>query len=228
MLCELFRGHKRARMEHREDGRIAATSAPYSFCRARHRRIFETMETYSTKYPEFWDWTREIYRLAKEQVTEAGLNERLVQALHRGISQGSLPGSAPTGFYDSYFIMVEKSCSGVEQDGDRERTKKLLGVRDKLGDLVCDLDNLWNTELLSACKKEGWGCEFDRKSDDLFRRVGELLNSDGCIEAEGRMFIPKEVYLFAIAYGRLSMTLPYIAYHTIGAIILTHGIAPSR
>lgn len=51
MLCELFRGHKRARFQGREDGRIAATSPPYSFCRARHRHIFEVMESYSTKYP---------------------------------------------------------------------------------------------------------------------------------------------------------------------------------
>jgi hypothetical protein len=44
-LCEVFRGHQRARFGNREDGRVASTSPPYSFCRARHRRIFETMDT---------------------------------------------------------------------------------------------------------------------------------------------------------------------------------------
>jgi hypothetical protein len=56
MLCEIFRGHHRARMHNREDGRISSTSPPYSFCRARHRRIFETLELYINKYPQFWEW----------------------------------------------------------------------------------------------------------------------------------------------------------------------------
>jgi hypothetical protein len=56
MLCEIFRGHHRARLHNREDGRISSTSPPYSFCRARHRRIFETLELYMNKYPQFWDW----------------------------------------------------------------------------------------------------------------------------------------------------------------------------
>jgi hypothetical protein len=56
MLCEIFRGHHRARMQNREDGRISSTSPPYSFSRARHRRIFETLELYIDKYPLFWDW----------------------------------------------------------------------------------------------------------------------------------------------------------------------------
>lgn len=56
MLCEVFRGHYRARMNNREDGRISSTSPAYSLCRARHRRIFETLELYIAKYPQFWDW----------------------------------------------------------------------------------------------------------------------------------------------------------------------------
>lgn len=56
MLCEIFRGHYRARMDNREDGRISSTSPPYSFCRARHRKIFETLEMYIKSYPQFWDW----------------------------------------------------------------------------------------------------------------------------------------------------------------------------
>lgn len=56
MLCEIFRGHHRAWSKNREDGRISATSPPYSLSRARHRRVFETLELYTNKYPEFWDW----------------------------------------------------------------------------------------------------------------------------------------------------------------------------
>ena len=56
MLCEIFRGHHRARLQNREDGRVSSTSPPYSFCRARHRRIFETLELYIDRYPQFWEW----------------------------------------------------------------------------------------------------------------------------------------------------------------------------
>lgn len=56
MLCEIFRGHYRARMNNREDGRVSSTSPAYSFCRARHRRIFETLELYINQYPQFWEW----------------------------------------------------------------------------------------------------------------------------------------------------------------------------
>ncbi len=56
MLCEVFRGHYRAWKHNREDARISSTSPPYSFCRARHRRIFETLELYVNKYPQFWEW----------------------------------------------------------------------------------------------------------------------------------------------------------------------------
>lgn len=56
MLCEVFRGHHRARLHNREDGRVSSTSPPYSFCRARHRRIFETLELYINRYPQFWEW----------------------------------------------------------------------------------------------------------------------------------------------------------------------------
>jgi hypothetical protein len=56
MLCEIFRSHYRARMLNREDGRVSSTSPAYSFCRARHRRIFETLERYINRYPQFWEW----------------------------------------------------------------------------------------------------------------------------------------------------------------------------
>ena len=56
MLCEIVRGHHRARLHNREDGRISSTSPPYSFSRARHRRIFQTLELYIDRYPQFWEW----------------------------------------------------------------------------------------------------------------------------------------------------------------------------
>lgn len=56
VLCEVFRGHHRARMHNREDGRISSTSPAYSLSRARHRRVFETLELYINQYPLFWEW----------------------------------------------------------------------------------------------------------------------------------------------------------------------------
>jgi len=210
MLCEIFRGHKRARLEGREDGRIAATSPPYSFSRARHRRIFETLEAYSSKYDQFWDWTWAIYRLAKEQTTDAGVKELLVDALHRGIDQTCLPESAPNDFFALYFDMIEAGESQM-------RVKQPLGVSSQLGEITRDLYRLWHTQLLDPNKKSGWGRRFDNKSDWLLRRAGEVLGSKGS-------GITDEVYKFAIAYGRLSMGLPYIAYHAVDAIIMAHGV----
>ncbi|KAG6010706.1 hypothetical protein E4U43_008546 [Claviceps pusilla] len=213
MLCETFRGHKRARFEGREDGRISATSPSYSFCRARHRRIFETLEVYSSKYDRFWDWTWEIYRLAKEQSTEAGLNELLVDALHRGIDQKTcLPETEPrpVPFFDLYFDMVEA--------GERQmRVKQPLGVCSQLADITREIYSLWHTQLLDPNKKPGWGREFDNKSDLLLKQAGDLLGSMGT-------GITDDMYKFAIAFGRLSMGLPYIAYHAIGAIIMAYGV----
>ncbi|KAG6035774.1 hypothetical protein E4U41_005944 [Claviceps citrina] len=228
MLCEIFRGHKRARFEHREDGRISATSPPYSFCRARHRRIFETLEAYVSKYPRFWDWTWDIYRLAKEQVTDAGLNELLVDALHRGIGADTGTGTGagtgagtggqsqtrvsdpatPIPFFAVYFDMIEAGESQM-------RVKQPLGVSEQLAQVTRDIFSLWHTELLDPDKKPGWGREFDDRSDLLLRRAGELLGRAGDIT--------DEVYKFAIAYGRLSMGLPYVAYHAVDAIIMAYG-----
>lgn len=55
-LCEIFRGHHRARLHNREDGRVSSASAPYSFSRARLRRVFKTLELYMDHYPQFWEW----------------------------------------------------------------------------------------------------------------------------------------------------------------------------
>ncbi|KAH0598305.1 hypothetical protein MHUMG1_03602 [Metarhizium humberi] len=208
MLCELFRGHKLARFGGREDGRIAATSPPYSFCRARHRRIFEVLEAYVSKYPDFWRWTWDILRRAKSQITEAGLDELLVEALGRAVRRAPLPDAPYNAFFDSYFDMVEGS-----QEPDR--LSRTLGVQDELADIVRRIHDLWHGRLLDPDKTPGWGRRFDDESDALFRQAGEFLGGKGGITAE--------VYKFAIAYGRLSMSLPYIAYHTVDAIILSYG-----
>ncbi|KAG6004628.1 hypothetical protein E4U21_000904 [Claviceps maximensis] len=211
MLCEIFRGHSRARFNGREDGRIAATSPPYSFSRARHRRIFETLEAYSRKYDRFWDWTWEIYRLAKEQITDAGVNELLVDALHRGIDQKCLPESTANQFFTQYFDMIEAGESQM-------RVKQPLGVSSQLGDITRDIYRLWHTKLLDPDKKPGWGRRFDNKSDLMLKQAGEMLGSAG---GSG---ITDDVYKFAIAYGRLSIGLPYIAYHAVDAIIMAYGV----
>ena len=209
MLCELFRGHKRARFGNREDGRIAATSPAYSFCRARHRRIFETLEAYTSCYPKFWDWTREIYRRAKDQITEAGLDELLIGSLKRARTQGDLKESPANHFYDKYFEMIDSGATQMKE-------KKPLGVDETLSEVIRQIHSLWHDELLSEDKSPGWGKEFDQRSDKLLGDAGNILAQKGGIT--------EEVYKFAIAYGRLSMGLPYIAYHTIDAIIMTYGL----
>jgi len=210
MLCELFRGHKRARFENREDGRIAATSPAYSFSRARHRRIFETLEAYTSKYPSFWDWTWDIYYGAKAQVTDAGLRESLLGAVKRARTQDALPGSPRSKFYDIYFDMIENGKAQMLE-------RKPLGVDENLAQVIRDLHSLWHDQLLAEDKKPGWGKDFDEQSDILLGKAGHIMGDKGGI-SDG-------LYKFAIAYGRLSMSLPYIAYHTVDAIIMTFGTA---
>jgi hypothetical protein len=208
-LAEIFRGHQRARFNNREDGRIAATSPPYSFCRARHRRIFETMELYIIQYGEqFWSWTWEIYRLAREQVTEAGLKEPLVCALIRSVKQEYLSESPITKFYDIYYDMLKPGSKQLHE-------KQPLGVSEDLAEVTRKIHSLWHDQLLDDSKLPGWGHRFDAESDKLFGDAGELLDVNGNSD---------DMYKFAIAYGRLSMALPYIAYHTVDAIIMAFGI----
>ncbi|KAH8901745.1 hypothetical protein GQ53DRAFT_851850 [Thozetella sp. PMI_491] len=209
MLCEIFRGHKRARFNQREDGRISATSPPYSFCRARHRRIFETLEAYINRYPLFWEWTWEIYNRAKAQITEAGLSELLVNALKRASTQGKLRDATPNKFYDIYFDMIENGEAQMQ-------VKKPLGVGGRMALVIRDLYDLWHVQLLSSDKQPGWGREFDEKSDALLGEAGVALGQNGSVS--------EETFRFAIAYGRLSMALPYVAYHTVDAIIMAHGV----
>lgn len=209
MLCEVFRGHRRARMCGREDGRISSASPPYSFSRARHRRIFETLEMYISRYPLFWEWTWEIYRQAKAQVTEAGLNEPLVSTLKRARTQGQLPESPSTDFFHLWYDMIEGGAAQLAK-------KQPLGVSDDLAGIVQSMHGLWHEDFLHSSKGAvGWGREHDAKSDRLLSEAGEILGNRGSIS--------EETYKFAIAYGRLSMGLPYIAYHTVDAIIMAFG-----
>ncbi|KAH8198639.1 hypothetical protein TruAng_007180 [Truncatella angustata] len=206
MLCEIFRGHYRARMHNREDGRVSSASPPYSFSRARHRRIFETLELYTNRYPQFWDWTWEIYRMAKSQVTEAAIAEPLVCGIKRAGTRGQLPDSPANSFFHLWYEMIE--------DGSEQLAKKQpLGVSEDLAAIVRDIHSLWHEQLLDATKKpSGWGREFDHKSDMLLGKAGRILAR--------RSDISEDMYKFMIAYGRLSMGLPYVAYHTIDAIIM--------
>ncbi|OKL56404.1 hypothetical protein UA08_08052 [Talaromyces atroroseus] len=209
--CQLFRSHQQARFNNREDGRIAAASPPYSFCRARNRRVFEVLEMYVNKYADkFWDWTWEIYRMAREQVTEAGLEEPLVCALVRSIKQEDLPSSQSSKsiqFFDVYYDMIEDGSVQL-------KAKQPFGVSEDLAQLVRDIHRLWHVELLSDSREPGWGRRFDAESDRLFGEAGTILESNGNTD---------DIYKFAIAFGRLSMGLPYIAHHTVDAIIMSFG-----
>ena len=207
LLCEMYRAHHRARFNNREDGRIVATSPPYSLCRAQHRRIFETLEMYIGENEMFWEWTEEIYQMARCQVTEAGIKEPLVCALKRAREMDiDLPDSPISSFYDSYYELVEAT--------EPLTTDRPLGVSKKMSHLIREIHHLWHIELRTPNKKLGWGRRFDLKSDKLFGDAGRML-----LESTNG-----DEYKFAIAYGRLCTALPYIAYHTVAAIIMTRGI----
>ncbi|KAI1179716.1 hypothetical protein F4777DRAFT_574542 [Nemania sp. FL0916] len=210
MLCEVFRGHFRARMSNREDGRVSSTSPAYSLSRARHRRIFETLELYISRYPKFWEWTWQIYHTAKSRLTDAAMAEPLVCGLKRAATGAQLPPSPANGFFYLWYDMVE--------DGSAQLAKKQpLGVSEDLAPIVRDIHSLWHTKLLDDTKQPGWGREFDHMSDMLLRDAAEILATRGGIS--------EDMYKFAIAYGRMSMGLPYIAYHTVDAIVMTYGVA---
>ncbi|KAI0187154.1 hypothetical protein EV127DRAFT_462887 [Xylaria flabelliformis] len=201
-----------ARMLNREDGRVSSTSPAYSFCRARHRRIFEILERYISQYPQFWKWTWEIYHLAKSQITDASIHEPLICGLKRAVTGAQLPPSPANRFFYLWYDMVE--------DGSAQLAKKQpLGVSEDLAPVIRNLHHLWHAKLLDDTKKPGWGREFDHISDTLLKNAGEILAR--------RTGISDDMYKFTIAYGRLSMGLPYVAYHTIDAIIMTYGVDES-
>ncbi|KAJ6443744.1 Major facilitator superfamily transporter [Purpureocillium lavendulum] len=208
-LCEFFRGHRRARFDGREDGRVAATSPAYSFCRSRHRRIFATLERYTSRYPDFWQWTWEILRMAKEQVTESGLAEPLVCSLKRAVTRQSLPDAPRSKFYDAFYELIEDGTTQMQ-------VSKPLGVSTDLAPMLREVHTLWHEKLLSATEP-GWGNDFDVQSDALLGEAGEILANRDAPKAD--------MYKFAIAWGRMSMTLPFVAYHTVDAIIMAFGVA---
>jgi len=104
----------------------------------------------------------------------------------------------------------------IKESESQPQEKKALGIQGRLGDIIREINSLWHGELLQRDKKPGWGLEFDEKSDALLGQAGEILSSEE--------FSDEQLYRFAIAYGRLSMGVPYIAYHTVDAIILTFGV----
>ena len=146
--------------------------------------------------------------MAKSQLTEAGIVEPLVCGLKRAGTQSKLPVSPANEFFNLWYDMVE--------DGSTQLAKKQpLGVSEDLAPVIRDLHNLWHRQLLDDGKQPGWGREFDYKSDMLLGNAGTIL--------AGRGGISEDVYRFVIAYGRLGMGLPYIAYHTVDAIIMAFG-----
>ena len=100
-----------------------------------------------------------------------------------------------------------------------ERTEPLgeraLGVSGDLGQAARELHSLWYIELRATEKELGWGHRSYIRSDMLLVRAGRIL-----LETKDR----EDMHNFARAYGRLSMGLPYIAYHTINAIIMLYGV----
>jgi len=107
----------------------------------------------------------------------------------------------------------------VEDGAAQQGKKQPLDVTDDLAPGVSNLHNLWHQQLLDDTKKPRWGREFDEKSDMLFSDAGQILGQQGRIS--------EYMCKFCIAYGRLSMSLPYIAYHTVDAIIMAFGAIPS-
>ncbi|KAI0973095.1 hypothetical protein F4678DRAFT_478305 [Xylaria arbuscula] len=168
MLCEIFRGHYRARMLNREDGRVSSTAPAYSFCKARHRRIFETLERYISHYPRFWEWTWKVYHTAKSQITNAAITEPLICGLKRAATGAQLPQSPANNFFYLWYDMVE--------DGRAQLAKNQpLGVSEDLTPVVRNLHSLWHMKLLDEMKKPRWDREFDRMSDMLLGEAGEIL-----------------------------------------------------
>ncbi|QDS70030.1 hypothetical protein FKW77_003813 [Venturia effusa] len=133
-------------------------------------------------------------KMAKDQITEAGVEEPLVCALKRAGSMTSLPTSPVTKFYDSYYELTEH----ISDDSS-------LGVSNNISHLIRDLHRLWNIELRDPNKEAGWGGRFDALSDTIFRDIDKSLSEQDN---------PDNMYKSAIAFSRPNMTMPYITYHT--------------
>jgi hypothetical protein len=186
MLCKIFRGHHRARLQNREDRRVSSTSPPYSFSRARHRRIFEMLELYIDKYPQFWEWTWEIYHNAKAQTTSSALTQPLVDGLKRAITRDLLTPSEPNKFLYLWYSMIE--------DGTPQLSKpKPLDVSADVAHVVRKIHDLWHTQLPRTDKPAGWGREFDHQSDMLLGEAGDIL--------KGRGGVVDDMYRFVLRTG---------------------------
>lgn len=170
-------------------------------------KFYKTISNISLNNCRTW----EIYNLAKSQITEAGMAEPLVCGLKRAATREKLPESPANKFFHLWYDMVEDGAAQLAK-------KQPLGVDEGLATVVRKIHSLWHQELLDDTKRPGWGREFDKKSDMLFGEAGEILAERGPVT--------EDAYKFAIAYGRLSMSLPYIAYHTVDAIIMAFGAMP--
>jgi hypothetical protein len=102
---------------------------------------------------------------------------------------------------------------------DQLMAKNPLGVNEDFAQVIRDIHKLWHVDLLAGDKEHGWGSRFDAESDRLFGEAGKIL-----LQNKDKGDNVDNMYKFAIAYGRLSMALPYIAYHTIDAIIMAFGV----
>lgn len=162
------------------------------------------MESANAKANRTW----ELYRAAKAQVTESGLAEPLVCGLRRAGSEDELSASPESKFLNMYYDMLEDGSAQLA-------AQKPLGVSADLAPVVREIHSLWHGQLLDINKKPGWGREFDAKSDSLLGEAGEILETRGGV--------CDDTYRFTIAFGRLSMGLPYVAYHTVDAIIMAFG-----
>jgi hypothetical protein len=155
--------------------------------------------------------TWQIYAAAKSQVTAAGIAEPLICGIKRAVTQTPLKDSRQTTYFKLYYSMIEDGPTQPQITAERP-----LGVPTSLASITRELHSLWHQQFLDTTKAPGWGREFDKKSDMLFGQAGEILEAQG--ESVG-----EDAYRFCIAYGRLSMGLPYVAYHAVDAIIMALG-----
>jgi hypothetical protein len=99
---------------------------------------------------------------------------------------------------------------------------KPLGVPIPLATITREIRRLWHDRLLDPNKAPGWGREFDRESDMLFGQAGDILVAQGG-------GVNDDAYRFCIAYDKMSMGLPYVAYHAVNAITMTfEAITPGK
>lgn len=143
-------------------------------------------------------------------MTEAAIAEPLIAGLKRAVTPGQFPDPEfpANSFFNLWYDMIEHATAQLTKS-------QPLGASEDLASVIRDIHSLWHRELLDSTKKRGWGREFDHKSDMLFSKAGEILAS--------RSGISDDMYKFVTAYGRLSMGLPYIAYHAVDAIIMGYG-----